>query len=151
MSVKYKLVQEQRASSTNKGKWYGRALVNDEVHLEQISQEVQDNTSAKQADVWAVLKELVNSMTRHLQNGDRVVLDGFGAFKVGLKTKPADTPADFKPATNIVGARVNFQPETHWTATDRRHRKQFLQGIEVRLAEGGKPEEEGGTEQPVTP
>ena len=120
-------------------------MINDEVHLEQISQEVQDNTSAKQADVWAVLKELVNSMTRHLQNGDRVVLDGFGAFKVGLKTKPAETPSKFSATTNIVGARVNFQPETHWTATDRRHRKQFIHGLEVKLAENGKPGDSGGT------
>lgn len=151
MSVKYKLVQENRASSVNKGKWYGRAVVNDVVRLEGISREIQDNTSAKQADVWAVLKELVNSMNRHLQNGDRVVLDGFGSFKVGLKTKPANTPADFKPGTNIVGARVNFQPETHWTATDRRHRKQFLVGLETKLAEGGRPKDDGGTAQPITP
>ena len=151
MSVKYKLVQDNRTTSVNKGKWYGRAVINDVVHLEDISQEIQDNTSAKQADVWAVLKELVNSVNRHLQNGDRVVLDGFGSFKVGLKTKPADTPTDFTPGANIVGARVNFQPETHWTATDRKHRKQFLVGLETRLIEGGKPKDGDGTAQPTTP
>lgn len=151
MAVKYKLYQDNRATSLHKGKWYAKAVIDDVVHLEQISQEIQDNTSAKQADVWAVLKELVNSMNRHLQNGDRVVLDGFGSFKVGLKTKPADTPADFKPGTNIVGARVNFQPETHWTSTDRRHRKQFLHDLKVKLAEDGKPKDDGGTAQPGTP
>ena len=135
MAVKYKLYQEKRTGSANFGKWYGRAVIDDMVNLESISREIQDNTTAKQADVYAVLTELVNVMERHLKNGDRVVLDGFGSFKVGLKTKPATTAKDFTPAKHIVGARINFQPETHWTATDRTRRKQFLNGIEVRLTE----------------
>ena len=81
-----------------------------------ISIEIQENTSAKQADVYAVLKELVNVMNRHLKNGDRVVLDDFGLFKVGLRTKPAATEKDFSPAKNIVGSRLNFQLKTHCTA-----------------------------------
>lgn len=116
-------------------------MVDNVVHLDEISQAIQDNTTAKQADVYAVLKELVNVMSRHLKNGDRVVLDDFGSFKVGLKTLPADSIKDFTPAKNIVGARINFQPETHWTATDRTRCKQFLQGIEVKSADdkGTKP------------
>lgn len=132
MSVKYKLYQESRKIAKNKGKWYARAVISDVVHIEDISKEIEENTTAKQADVYAVLKELVNVMGRHIRNGNRVVLDGFGSFKVGLKTKPADTEKKFNVAANIVGARINFQPETHWNATDRTRRKQFLQGIEVK-------------------
>ncbi|MCI6161343.1 MAG: hypothetical protein MR681_08425 [Prevotella sp.] len=89
--------------------------------------------------MYAVLKELVNVMNRHLHNGNRVVLDGFGSFKVGLKTKGADTVKDFSPATNIVGARLNFQPETHRNAADRTRRKAFIQGIEVKMVGEKKP------------
>ncbi|WP_155807631.1 nucleotide-binding protein [Hoylesella marshii] len=116
MSVKYKLYQDNRSNSKFKGQWYARAVVMDAVHLEEISMEIQENTSAKQADVYAVLKELVTVMNRHLKNGDRVVLDGFGLFKVGLRTKPAATEKDFSPAKNIVGSRLNFQLKTHCTA-----------------------------------
>ncbi|MDY6206503.1 MAG: HU family DNA-binding protein [Prevotella sp.] len=132
MAVKYRLYQEQRKTSPNKGKWYARAVVDDVVRLDEISREIQENTTAKQADVYAVLSELVNSMSRHLKNGDRVVLDGFGSFKVGLSSAAAETPKDFNPATHIRGIRLNFQPETRWTATDRTRRKQFLQGIELK-------------------
>jgi hypothetical protein len=32
----------------------------------------------------------------------------------------------------VVGSRVNFQPETHWTAADGgRRRKVFLEGLTV--------------------
>lgn len=143
MAVKYRLFQEQRKTSPNKGKWYARAVINDVVALEEISQEIQDNTTAKQADVYAVLKELVNVMGRHLRNGDKVVLDGFGSFKVGLRTTAAATAKEFSPAKNITGARLNFQPETHWTATDKTRRKQFIQGLEVRMV-GEKDTPDGG-------
>ncbi len=143
MAVKYRLFQEQRKTSPNKGKWYARAVINDVVALEEISQEIQDNTTAKQADVYAVLKELVNVMGRHLRNGDKVVLDGFGSFKVGLRTTAAATAKEFSPAKNITGARLNFQPETHWTATDKTRRKQFIQGLEVRMV-GEKDAPDGG-------
>lgn len=141
MSVRYKLYQEKCTGSPKKGKWYARAVINDVVGLEEISQEIQDNTTAKQADVYAVLKELVNVMGRHLKNGDRVVLNGFGSFKVGLKTTAAETAKDSTPQKNIVGARLNSQPETHWTTTDRTRHKQFIQGIEVRQMAESKTKE----------
>ena len=132
MSVRNKLYQEKCTGNPKKGKWYARAVINDVVGLEEISQEILDNTTAKQADVYGVLKELDNVMGQHLKNGDRVVLNGFGSFKVGLKTTAAETAKDFTPQKNIVSARLNFQPKTHRTATDRTRRKQFIQGIEVR-------------------
>ncbi|WP_028897818.1 HU family DNA-binding protein [Prevotella sp. HUN102] len=145
MSVKYKLYQDNRKSSKTRGKFYARAVVSDVADLETISKEIEENTSAKQADVYAVLRELVNVMARHMRNGDRVVLDGFGSFKVGLKTKPAETAEKFNAAVNIVGTRVNFQPETHWKAGDPARTRAFLSGIEVRPYEP-KPGEKGGTQ-----
>lgn len=145
MSVKYKLYQDKREASATYGKWYGRAVVSDVADLETISKEIEENTSAKQADVYAVLRELVNVMARHMRNGDRVVLNGFGSFKVGLKTKPAVSAEKFNAATNIVGTRINFQPETHWKAGDPARTRAFLSGIEVRPYEP-KPGEKGGTQ-----
>ena len=129
MSVKYKLYQDKNSKSKFKGQFYARAVMLDVVDLSALSKEIEENTTAKQADVYAVLKELVNVMRRHLQNSNRVVLDGFGSFKVGIKTKPALTEKEFSGAKNIVGARINFQPETHWTASDRTHRSDMLLGL----------------------
>lgn len=149
MSVKYKLYQDARKNSKTKGKFYARAVVSDVADLESISKEIEENTSAKQADVFAVLKELVNVMARHMRNGDRVVLDGIGSFKVGLKTKPADTAEKFNAALNIVGTRINFQPEIHWKAGDSARTRALLSGIEVRPYEP-KPADKSGTEKPHT-
>ena len=78
MSVRNKLYQEKCTGNPKKGKWYARAVINDVVGLEEISQEILDNTTAKQADVYAV-----------------------------LKTTAAETAKDFTPQKNIVGARLN--------------------------------------------
>lgn len=148
MSVKYKLYQESRKNAKNKGKWYARAVVSDVADLESISKEIEENTTAKQADVYAVLRELVNVMARHMRNGDRVVLDGFGSFKVGLKTKPADSAEKFNVAKNIVGTRINFQPETHWKAGDIGRTRAFLTGIDFKPYEPKKTDKQGPTVDP---
>lgn len=132
MSVKFKIYRNERKHSSTYGKFYARAVVSDVADLETISREIEENTSAKQADVYAVLKELVNAMGRHLRNGDRIVLDGFGSFKVGLRSKPADTEKAFNAGQHIVGMHINFQPETHWKGGDRTRTRAFLSGIEFK-------------------
>ena len=126
MAIKYRLYQDNRAESKNRGKWYARAI------YPKTPQMIQDNVSVKKSDVIAVLDELVNVMKLWLQESYRVSLDGFGSFKIGLATKPADTAKDFSAAKHVVGSRVNFQPETHWTAADGgRRRRVFLEGLTV--------------------
>ena len=120
MAIKYRLYQDNRAESKNRGKWYARAIYpKTPKSTKDLAQMIQDNVSVKRADVIAVLDELVNVMKLWLQESYRVSLDGFGSFKIGLATKPADTAKDFSAAKHVVGSRVNFQPETHWTAAGR--------------------------------
>ena len=132
MPVFYQLYQDNREKSLTRGKWYARAKSLGYWDLEKLADHIQDNVSAKKSDVIAVLRELVVVMSEAFEAGYGVKLDGFGRFKVGLQTKPANSAKEFTVAQNIVGSRLNFQPETHWSAADGnvRHR-QFLQGLTV--------------------
>ena len=104
--------------------------------------EIEENVSVKYSDVAAVLIELVNVMNKHLNASRRVKLDGFGAFKIGLKTKGALREEDFSATKNIVGSRVLFQPEyTVDVATQKRNR-QFLSNVTVRNVKDLLPKEE---------
>lgn len=76
----------------------------------------------------AVIKALDTNIAGHLQNGERVVLDDFGAFKVGLRTKPADTAKKFT-AANVVGMHVIFQPAIEMV--DKKRVKTMLKGAKV--------------------
>ncbi len=131
MSVRYKLYQDNRAESKNRGKWYARAVYNSQPKtLKQMAMEIQENVSVKKSDVLAVLDEMVVVLKKWMQDSNRVKIDGFGSFKIGLKTKPADTAKDFSASKHVVGARINFQPEVTIDAAGQRV-KAMLQGLQV--------------------
>ena len=145
MAIKYKLYQDNRAESKNRGKWYARAIYpKTPKNTKDLAQMIQDNVSVKRADVIAVLDELVNVMKLWLQESYRVSLDGLGSFKIGLKTKGALRKEDFTATKNIVGSRLNFCPEGKVNKEGRRI-KAFLDGVTVKNAEeviNGKKKEE---------
>ncbi|MBR5035661.1 MAG: HU family DNA-binding protein, partial [Prevotella sp.] len=132
MSVRYKLYQDNRAESTTRGKWYARAVYNQKPKtLNQLALKIQENVSVKKADVKAVLDEMVGVLKEWLQDSNRVKIEGLGSFKIGLKTKPADTAKDFTASKHVVGARVNFLPEIEVDPTTGARIKSLLMGLEV--------------------
>lgn len=133
MPVLYKLHQDNRKNSTNKGKWYGRAVQVGTIDIDGLAKIMQANCTVKVADIKAVLEELVETMSTQLQNSMRVKLNGLGAFKIGLHTSAANTAADFSVSTNVKGLRVNFQPETKIDAKKNRQQS-LLNGARVQEA-----------------
>ena len=114
MSVVYRLTQDNRKESKTKGKWYARALHTGVIDIEGLANIMQANCTLKKSDILAVIAELVDVMRAQLQNSQKVVLDGLGSFKVGLKTKPADTSTDFYSSkkTLLVHECSSVQPAT---------------------------------------
>ena len=88
MPTFYTLYQDNREKSLTRGKWYARAKSLGYWDLDKLADHIQDNVSAKKSDVIAVLKELVVVMAEAFDSGYGVSLDGFGKFKIGLRTKP---------------------------------------------------------------
>ena len=150
MPTFYTLYQDNREKSLTRGKWYARAKSLGYWDLDKLADHIQDNVSAKKSDVLAVLKELVVVMAEAFDAGYGVSLDGFGKFKIGLRTKPANSAKEFTVAKNIVGSRINFQPETHWSAADGGIRKNpFTTGLKVQ--EYGEYEVDKEGEEEPTP
>ena len=147
MPVFYTLRQENNPKSVNVGKWYAKAKCLGYWDLEKLAGHIQDNVSAKKSDVIAVLRELVVVMREAFDAGYGVKIDGFGRFKVGLKTKAAESAKEFTAAKHIVGSRMNFQPEVHWTASDPARRKQFLNGLKVEEYSAYSVDKSGGEEE----
>ncbi len=111
MAVKYKLYQENRDNSQYKGKWYGRAVHEGTIGIDELADIMQANCTVKRADILAVISELVETMKTQLQNSMRVKLDRFGSFKIGINTSPADSAKDFTPQKNVRRLHIIFQPE----------------------------------------
>ena len=81
--------------------------------------------------IIGVINELGKQIGKRLRNGERVILDKFGAFKVGLTTTAAETAKAFNAAKNVKSAHIIFQPYTE--KDDRNKRiKTMLTGLEVK-------------------
>lgn len=108
MSVLYKIYENKNKKSAGYKKFYARAVHQGVVDLAAISAQIERNCSLKRSDVTAVLIELVEVMTAHLQDSKRVRIDGLGTFKVGLRCKPAASAGEFNPVKNVKSLHVNF-------------------------------------------
>ena len=145
MAIIYRTYQDNREESLTQGQWFGRAVHVNTIDLEQIGEEIQENVSVKYSDVMGVLIELINVMNRHLNASEVVKLNGFGSFKIGLKTKGALREEDFSASKNIVGARVNFLPfYTVDGATGKRYTR-FLSSVSVKNIKDLLPKEDNET------
>ena len=126
MSVIYKIVRDNRKDSSNL--YYGRAVHINTIDMDGLADIMQRNCTVKRSDIKAVLTELVEVMTDQLQNSMVVKLDGFGSFRIGLKTKGAEKEEDFTVMKNIVGTRINFLPEGHRDSASNKVTRTFLNG-----------------------
>ena len=141
MAIFYRKVQNNRKGSSTFGKWYGRAVIMDVISTKALAEEIAHATTVTYADVLAVLAETAVFMKSHLQNSQKVVLDGIGSFRVGLSTKPADTSAEFD-STKIAGYHIVYTPEKHFNATGANENgnrtgfyvKDFLKGVVAKEA-----------------
>lgn len=130
MAVKYKIYQSNRSGQTY-GKYYARAVHDQTVTTDDLADIMQDNCTVKRSDILAVISELVETMTTQLQNSNKVKLDRFGTFKIGLSTTGADTLDDFSASKNITGTHVLFYPETKIDSMTGNRSRAFLSGLDV--------------------
>ena len=144
MAVIYRTYQDNRQESLTQGQWFARAVYTGTINLEQIGEEIQENVSVKYSDVMGVLIELINVMNRHLNASEVVKLNGFGSFKIGLKTKGALREEDFTASKNIVGARVNFLPFYTVDGASGKHNTRFLSNVSVKNVKDLLPKPDDG-------
>ena len=146
MSVKYKKVQSNMKGNSSFGKWYGKAVVSDVVDVDMLSSNIGNRCTVTKPDIVAVISALVDEMKAQLQMGNRVVLDGFGSFKVGMSTKPAETAKEFT-ANNVKRLRVLFLPTTNQTSEGKRNIA-ILEGCRVEeMASYQSPGGDGGDDE----
>ena len=111
--MKYRIVKENNSSRKNFGKYKAVAVHYDTIETADIEQEIQDNCSATAGDVVLVMKELTETVMRHLKRGDRVRLDGIGLLKLELESDKVDTPEEFNVKKNIRAIRLHIIPESY--------------------------------------
>lgn len=131
MSVYYRLQKDLRKTSKTAGQYFAHAVMVETVNTDQLATMMQANCTVKKSDIMAVLTELVPTMQDVLQTSRRVKLDGFGSFKIGLRGTGSATVDEFNVTKNILGMRVNFQPESTTDSTTGARTKMFISNATV--------------------
>ena len=120
MAVSYRITKFKNKTSDKNNWYYARAVMTDTINIDGIAERIQRNCSMKKSDVLAVLTELVEVMTDELQMSHIVKIDGFGRFKMKLKSTLCETLSQFNANEHITAMHVNFQPEFHVDQTGQR-------------------------------
>ena len=126
----YSLYQNKNEHMTGSyQKWYARPVVTGTKSLTDVAKEIQENTTAKEADAYAVLKEMKNVLIKWLQEGYRIKIDGLGSFKLGLRSKGASVVSDFSVNENIKSTRVVFTPEVEVDSSTGKRTKPLTRNV----------------------
>lgn len=142
--AKFRKVKNNRKNSPTRGMIYGRAVVNSVVHTSAIAKKITERCTVTEPDILAVINALMTEISANIAEGNKVVLDEFGSFKLGIRTSPAENAKKFTRA-NIKNMYVIYTP---YTVMDHGKRvKPMLSGIKMEeLTEynGIEDEENGG-------
>jgi predicted histone-like DNA-binding protein len=108
MAVLLNVYQDNRKNSNKL--FYARTVNASTVDTKALAKRISQNTTVTYADCVAVLYSLVAVMNNELANSNRIHLDGFGIFSVGVKTSGALAREEWNIRENLRGAHMNFQP-----------------------------------------
>ena len=96
MALLYNLYQDNRTTGTKK--YYARAVQINTLHTEDLAKRIEEKCTLNIADILACIKALVDEMKYELKNSNVVELDGFGNFRLGLKSMGAEKAEQFTTA-----------------------------------------------------
>ena len=126
--AKFRKVKNNRKNSPTRGMIYGRAVVNKVVHTSAIAKKITERCTVTEPDILAVINALMTEISANIADGNKVVLDEFGSFKLGIRTSPAESAKKFTSA-NIKNMYVIYSP---YTVMDQGKRvKPMLSGIKM--------------------
>ena len=142
--AKFRKVKNNRKNSPTRGMIYGRAVVNRVVHTSAIAKNITERCTVTEPDILAVINALMTEISANIAEGNKVVLDNFGSFKLGIRTSPAVSAKKFTSA-NIKAMYIIYSP---YSVMDQGKRvKPMLSGIkmeEMTEYNGIEDEENGG-------
>ena len=142
--AKFRKVKNNRKNSPTRGMIYGRAVVNRVVHTSAIAKNITERCTVTEPDILAVINALMTEISANISEGNKVVLDNFGSFKLGIRTSPAVSAKKFTSA-NIKAMYIIYSP---YSVMDQGKRvKPMLSGIkmeEMTEYNGIEDEENGG-------
>lgn len=110
MPLIYKGLQSSIATKEGKKLFYPYVVLTGNVNTNKIAEEIAELSSLSPGDAKNVLDNLVTVMTRHLQSSESVTLDGFGTFRLTMKSTGKGVETKDKVSATQANLMVRFLP-----------------------------------------
>ena len=110
MPVFYKAAQSILENKAGKTLFYPRIVLKGNVTTDQIAREIAEYSSLSKGDTKNTIDNLVRVMTTHLQSSESVTLDGFGTFRMTMKSNGKGVEAADKVSAAQATLTVRFLP-----------------------------------------
>lgn len=122
-TIKYRLYQDNREKSINKGKWYARAVHERNVEFEDFVEHMAEhNSTFSRGTINGVLIDMLDCLKELVLDGKTVRLGDIGMFSVGINTLPSETAQDFNVGKNVKGVHLNVRNTKMWSNRELRNR-----------------------------
>jgi predicted histone-like DNA-binding protein len=110
MPIPYKARLSKIANKEGKKLYHPQVVIIGNVTLSELSKEVAELSSLSTGDVKNTIDNLITVMTRHLQSGESVTLDGLGNFTVSLKSCGNGVETSDEVSPSDARLKINFRP-----------------------------------------
>ena len=110
MAVLYKTVQSILENKNGIKVFYPRVVLKGNVSTDQIALEIAEYSSLSKGDTKNVIDNLVRVLTTHLQSSESVTLDGFGTFRVVMKSRGKGVKNKEEVSASQASLQIHFTP-----------------------------------------
>ena len=110
MPVIYKGFQSVLENKEGKKLFYPRVVFTGNVSTAQIAKEISEYCSLTPGHTKNTIDNLIKVLTTHLQASESVTLDGFGTFRMAMKSTGKGVPTDGEVSATQATITVRFQP-----------------------------------------
>ena len=110
MPVLYKTIQSTMKNKEGDKLFHPRTVYVGGVNTEKIAQEIAEYSSLSTGDVKNSIDNLVTVLTKHLQSSEVVTLDGFGTFRLAMKSRGKGVKTKEEVSAAKATLQVHFTP-----------------------------------------
>ncbi|MDY4409751.1 MAG: DNA-binding protein [Prevotella sp.] len=115
----YQLYQNKSKASKGYGKWYGRAVVNQTIGLDQLAEHMANhNTPYSKGAIQGVLTDMVICIRELVLDGNAVKIPNLAIFSAGFTTEGALDRASFTAGRNIKSAHLRARSTGNFTRAE---------------------------------
>lgn len=110
MAVIYKPFQSSFKNKAGLKLFYPRVVQTRNVSTEAIAREIAGYSSLSSGDVKNTIDNLVTVMSQHLQSSESVTLDGFGSFRITMKSGGKGVEKEKDVSASQAKMQIRFLP-----------------------------------------